>query len=174
MYFPLAKSKVSLCLFRSPPSPSTTASRCRSSASARYPFGHGLGYTRWEYLAAEVVASPAACGAAGRDVVRVRLRNTGASYGSETVQVYASRSDSAVERPVRWLAGFAKAAAAPGAEVTADIAISACCLAHWDTTSDGWVTEPGDYQLGVGRSSRDLTLSVTITSGENAAGLGCL
>jgi beta-glucosidase len=135
----------------------------RAGREPRYPFGHGLGYTRWEYLAAEVVAPPPAGGAAVDAVVRVRLRNAGATCGCETIQVYASRPDSAIERPVRWLAGFAKAEAAPGAEVTADIAIPLRCLAHWDTTNGRWVTEPGEYQFGIGRSSRDLTLSATIT-----------
>jgi beta-glucosidase len=77
-----------------------------------YPFGHGLGYTRWEYLAAEVVNPPVARGAAGDAVVSVRLRNAGPRYGYETVQIYASHPDSAIERPVRWLAGFAKVGAA--------------------------------------------------------------
>jgi beta-glucosidase len=116
-----------------------------------------LGYTRWEYLTAEVVAAPPAGGAAADAVVRVRLRNAGATWGCETVQVYASGPDSAVERPVRWLAGFARAEAAPGTQVTAGIAIPLRCLAHWDTTNSRWVTEPGDYKLSVGRSSRDAT-----------------
>ena len=64
---------------------------------------------------------------------------------------------------MRWLAGFAKAEAPPRAEVTADIAIPLRCLAHWDTADRAWVIEPGTYQLGVGRSSRDLALPVTIT-----------
>ncbi len=134
----------------------------RAEREPRYPFGHGLSYTRWEYLAAEVVPSPTAGGAPGDVVVRVRLKNAGASYGCETIQLYASRPDSAVERPVRWLAGFAKAEAPPGVEVTADIAMPLRCLAHWDTADGTWAIEPGTYQLGVSRSSRDLALAITI------------
>lgn len=93
----------------------------------------------------------------------MRLRNAGPRYGYETVQVYASRPDSAIERPVRWLAGFAKTGAAAKTAVTADITISLCCLAHWDTAAATWVIEPGDYQLHVGGSSRDTPLLVTIT-----------
>jgi len=135
----------------------------RAGREPRYPFGHGLGYTRWEYLAAEVVPPPAAGGGPRDVVVRVRLRNAGPRYGWETIQAYASRPDSAVERPVRWLVGFAKAEAPPGAEVTADIAVPLRCFAYWDTADGAWVIEPGTYQLGVGRSSRDLALPVTIT-----------
>ena len=87
----------------------------------------------------------------------------GPGPGCETIQVYASRPDSAVERPVRWLAGFAKAEADAGAEVAADITIPIRCLAYWDTAAGTWAVEPGEYQLGVGRSSRDLPLTVTVT-----------
>ena len=65
----------------------------------------------------------------------------------ETVQVYASRPASAVERPVRWLAGFAKAEAPPGTEVLADIVVPRRCLAHWDTAAGTWAIEPGEFQL---------------------------
>jgi hypothetical protein len=83
--------------------------------------------------------------------------------GCETIQVYASRQDSSVERPVRWLAGFAKAGAEPGGEVTADIPVPLRRLAHWDTADGTWAVEPGEYQLAIGRSSRNLPLRTTIT-----------
>jgi beta-glucosidase len=51
-------------------------------------------------------------------VVNSRVHNTATRPGLEVVQVYASRPDSAVERPTRWLAGFAAATANPGQEVT--------------------------------------------------------
>ena len=129
----------------------------RAGRQPRYSFGHGLGFTRWEYLTAEVWPRRSR-----HVVVRVRLRNAGAAHGCETIQAYASRPASAIERPVRWLAGFAKAEAPPGAEVTADIAIPLRRLAHWDTAASRWTVEPGEFQLGVGRSSRDLPLPVTV------------
>ncbi|MGP4021343.1 glycoside hydrolase family 3 C-terminal domain-containing protein [Saccharopolyspora sp. 5N708] len=66
-------------------------------------FGHGLGYTAWEYVEAVVDG----------DAVRVKLRNTGERAGREVVQVYA-------DEPFR-LAGFAVVAAEAGAEVSAMI-----------------------------------------------------
>jgi beta-glucosidase len=131
----------------------------RTGRAPRYPFGHGLGYTGWEYLAAECPVGPVA----GDTIVRVRLRNAGARRGCETIQVYASRPDSAVERPVRWLAGFTKVEADPGAEVTADIPVPPRRLAYWDTAAGRWTVEPGEYRLGIGRSSRDLPMAVTVT-----------
>ena len=108
------------------------------------PFGHGLGYTNWEYLGMEGSA--------------VRLCNAGTRRGREVVQVYASRPDSAVERPSRWLVGFAVVEAAPGEELVVDIPLSPRAFQHWD---NGWQTEPGSFTLEAGRSVADLRVSTT-------------
>ena len=106
----------------------------RDGRTPLFPFGHGLGYTRWEQLAVEP----------GEGHVTVRLRNAGARRGREVVQVYVSRPDSAVERPPRWLAGFATVEADPGEEVAVEVTIEPRALAHWD---GGWTVEPGDFRF---------------------------
>ena len=123
----------------------------RGGREPRFPFGHGLGYTDWEYLALEA-ERPAGGGA----TVRVRLRNAGPRPGREVVQVYLSRPASAVERPPRWLGGFAIAEAAPGEEVTVEVRVPRRAFEHWD---DGWVEEAGPFAAEAGRSSRDLRVS---------------
>ena len=80
----------------------------------------------------------------------MRLVNTGTRRGREVVQVYASRPDSAVARPPRWLVGFAVVEADAGEEVTVDVPLSPRAFEHWD---GGWQTEPGDVHAG-GRALR--------------------
>jgi beta-glucosidase len=134
----------------------------RDNHTPRYPFGHGLGYTAWAY---EEVSSPANV-PAGEDVtVRVIVGNAGSRAGRDVVQVYASRPDSAVERPVQWLAGFAPVELASGESAAVDVVIAARAFQHWDTAARQWMTEPGMFRLDVGRSSRDLLLSAEITVG---------
>jgi beta-glucosidase len=106
----------------------------RDGYESLFPFGHGLGYTTWEYLAVEPDETH----------VTVRLRNSGDRRGREVVQVYASRPDSAVERPARWLAGFEIAEADPGEEVEVEVTIAPRALAHWD---GGWTVEPGAFRF---------------------------
>ena len=89
----------------------------RGEVEPLLPFGHGLGYTSWEYLA--------------MDGARVRLANTGTRPGREVVQVYASRPDSAIDRPPRWLAGFAVVEAAAGEEVIVDVPLNPRAFEHW-------------------------------------------
>ena len=124
------------------------------------PFGHGLGYAAWEYLGLE-----ADDGVDGEPRVRVRVRNAGGRRGGEVVQVYASRPGSAVERPVRWLAGFARVEADPGEEVDVPVEVAWRSLAHWDPDGRAWAVEAGAFQLAAGRSSRDLRVTAELRRG---------
>ncbi|MFE3698471.1 beta-glucosidase [Nocardia tengchongensis] len=83
----------------------------KSGVAPAYPFGHGLGYTTWELDELRV---------SGRTAT-VTVRNTGARAGRQVVQAYLSRPGSAVDRPVRWLAGFAVVEAGAGESVTASL-----------------------------------------------------
>jgi beta-glucosidase len=121
-----------------------TAIGYRRPALARYPFGHGLGYTSWEYLGMEPSG----------DGVRVRVVNSGTRRGREVVQVYT-------RRPELRLAGFAAVEADPGEDATVEVALHERAFARW--AGDGWVTEPGAYELAAGRSVADLRLSTEIT-----------
>ncbi|NGN94020.1 glycosyl hydrolase [Nocardioides sp. KC13] len=118
-----------------------------------YPFGHGLGYTTWEYLALETAP----------DRVRVRLRNTGTRPGRETVQIYAEPLDPDSTRPARGLVGFATVEARPGETTEVVIPLAQRAFQHWDTTSGGWATTPGRYWLHASRTSTDDALSAPLT-----------
>ena len=119
----------------------------KSGAAPAFPFGHGLGYTSWSWGAAQRHG----------DTVEVTLANTGGRAGKQVVQVYAERADSSVERPVRWLVGFAVVHAEPGRTVTAVVPVPSRRLAHW---AGEWVVEPGAYTLRIGSSVAELPLSV--------------
>jgi beta-glucosidase len=127
----------------------------RDDRAPLFPFGHGDGYTTWEYLGLEAASAPG-----GGARATVRLRNAGPRAGREVVQLYAERPSGAIERPPRTLAGFAIAGAGPGEEVAVEISVPARALSHWDGA--GWAVEPGAATLVAGRSSRDLRLRAEI------------
>jgi beta-glucosidase len=124
----------------------------RDGREPRFRFGSGLGYTTWEYLSAE----------GGAAAVTVRLRNTGSRRGREVVQVYAARPDGAVERPVRWLAGFAVGEADPAEEVAVTVELPERTYQHWDEAAHRWATEAGAFRLHVGPSSGVLPLALDV------------
>lgn len=132
----------------------------RAGAEPAYWFGHGLGYTTWSY---EGMDAPPTVDAVGEDVdVRVRLRNTGPRGGREVVQVYLARTDTAIDRPVRALAGYAAVEAGPGEEAVATVRLAARALSHWSTEGRRWETEAGEFTLLAGPSAGELPLCTTL------------
>ncbi|MFE4836717.1 beta-glucosidase [Arthrobacter sp. NPDC056691] len=118
-------------------------------AAPLLPFGYGLGYTTFELGTASAPQSVPA----GQDIlVHVPVRNTGTRTGREVVQVYLSREDSAVERPVRWLAGYAGTHLAAGGTDTVEVRIPARAFGHYD---GGWQVERGPFRVLVGRHAAD-------------------
>ncbi|MET8141186.1 glycoside hydrolase family 3 C-terminal domain-containing protein [Sphaerisporangium sp. NPDC005288] len=131
----------------------------RQPSPPAYWFGHGLGYTTWAY---ESVEAPGEVEPGAPFTVRVQVRNTGGRTGGEVVQVYLTRPGSGVERPVRWLAGFARVQAGPGESVETRVEVAARALAHWSPERHAWAFEPGSFTVLAGRSCGDLPLTATV------------
>jgi beta-xylosidase len=125
-----------------------------------FAFGHGLSYTTFEYsglaLSADEVATD--------DVVEISctVRNTGPVAGTEVVQLYLGDPIATVVRPVKWLAGFARTALAPGeaARVTFHVHADRTSFTGRDLTR---IVEPGTITVTVGGSSDDLRLTGSFT-----------
>ena len=131
----------------------------RAEIAPAYPFGHGLGYTAWSYMHLD---APAIIAADAGATVAVRVRNEGSRPGKEVVQVYLSRTESSVDRPGRWLAGFAVVRAGPGSAVVATVHLGPRAFQHWSAPDQGWATEPGVFRALAGRSVTDLRLAADI------------
>ncbi|MEE4021892.1 glycoside hydrolase family 3 C-terminal domain-containing protein [Gordonia sp. PKS22-38] len=116
----------------------------------RYPFGHGLSYTTFDFGDLEVSAT--------RDGVRVAVRvtNTGRRGGRAVGQVYVGLDSSRVSRPPRELKAIGVADLEPGGTTVLDLEIPRSELAYWDRDLDDWVVESGRYRIEVGASSRDI------------------
>jgi beta-glucosidase len=128
----------------------------RKGVQPAYWFGTGQGYTTIEVRGAEVAPQLAVGGTAE---IRVSVENTGGRDGKQVVQVYAEKTDSAVERPVRWLVGSAPVRVPAGATSEVVVPVPARLLAHWES---GWQYEEGSYRLLIGTSVVDLPLSAEI------------
>jgi beta-glucosidase len=122
----------------------------------RFAFGHGLGYTTFEFEWLTLASDGLADGEPLE--LRVRLRNTGARPGKEVIQVYIADLEASVPRPPRELKGFAVVRLAPGETIELAMALEDCDLAYWDTARHSWRMEPGRFEVQVGRSSRDIKL----------------
>ena len=128
----------------------------KQEAGPAYWFGSGQGYTD---IALIGVHAPGSVTAGEALPVTVEVENRGARAGKQVVQVYAERQDSAVDRPVRWLVGFAAARVPAGERAQVLLSVPTRLLAYWQ---DGWRYEPGAYQLRVGTSAADLPLAAKV------------
>jgi beta-glucosidase len=138
----------------------------RAGAEPAYWFGHGLGYTTWEYRRIEVrdAIAPgmesAGEEASGEVVVRVAVRNTGTRLGREVVQVYlATGPDGDYDNGGPRLAGFTAVRAEPGEDVVAEVRVAARSFQRWSPGEGRWQYRPAPYTLYAGPSAALLPLS---------------
>jgi beta-glucosidase len=123
------------------------------------PFGHGLSYTEFAY---EDLTLPATA-ADDEDVgVSIRVRNVGQRTGQEVVQLYVRGLRSPFERPDKELRAFAKVELEPGEAKTIRFELAPRAFAEWDTDAHGWKTRPGEREILVGASSRDVRARATL------------
>ena len=128
----------------------------KHDAAPAYWFGSGHGYTDITLTAVRV---PASVTAGETFPVTVEVANRGQRDGKQVVQVYAERPDSPVDRPVRWLVGFAPVRVPAGEKAQLQVSVPTRLLAYWQ---DGWRDQPGAYQLRVGTSAVDLPLGAQV------------
>jgi len=117
-----------------------------------YVFGHGLGYTTFEYTNLRIASSVPQ----GQLDVHVDVQNSGRRAGDEVVQFYVRDTAARVKRPKKQLAGFERIHLAPGEKRTVNLSVAAERLAFWDDSKKAWVVEPGAFEVLVGSSSMDI------------------
>jgi len=118
-----------------------------------FPFGYGLSYTEFDYHNLQVEKN--ADGSLG---VMARITNTGPVRGKEVVQLYIRDLESGIDKPDRELKGFAKVLLEPGQSKTVSVRLSRDRFAHFAEEMGDWVVEPGEFELLLGSSSRDIRL----------------
>ena len=122
----------------------------------RYPFGHGLSYTTFEYSALRL--STKELGPDQALTVSVSVQNSGSIAGSEVVQMYVRDRFASMTRPVMELAGFKRVSLEPSEETEIIFEVQASQLAF--VTGDlRWKIEAGDFDVMVGSSSEDIRLT---------------
>jgi beta-glucosidase len=150
----------------------------KKNIAPRYEFGYGLSYTVFNYSNLAITGSPTSGPETGPIVpggalslfdvvstITATITNSGATSGSEIVQVYVSLPASVPETPVRQLRGFQKLKnleAGESREVKIDLRRKD--LSYWDKSVKKWVLPKGDFTLYIGASSRDLRLNGHLTA----------
>ena len=118
--------------------------------AALYPFGHGLGYSAFEYGAPRLSTSSLAWDQTL--TVAVTVANTGKRAGEEVVQLYVHDRVASRVRPVRELKNFQKILLEPGQSAEVEFTLDRHALAF--TGVDGvFAAEPGLFDVWATSSS---------------------
>jgi beta-glucosidase len=120
-----------------------------------FPFGHGLSYTRFNYSNLDI---PVEVVQGDNFRVSVTVANTGDVTGQEVVQLYIRDVASRLMRPIKELKGFEKVALIPGASEVVTFDLNPRSLSYYDPHQKMWVAEPGQFEVLIGSSSRDIRL----------------
>ena len=121
--------------------------------AVRFPFGYGMSYTTFAYSDM----------AADEQGVSLTVTNTGSVAGTEIVQLYVAKKDSALFRPAKELKGFARVTLAPGEKQRITIMLDDKAFRFWNVKANRWEIEGGEYELLVGASVEDIRLCEKIS-----------
>ena len=129
----------------------------KAGKEVSFPFGYGLSYTDFEFSNLTITTN------GNRIDINLDVRNIGQVEGKEVVQVYVSKIDSKIDRPINELKTFNKTSLLhPNTEENIALQINYEDLRYWDENSNGWKLEEGEYLINIGNSSRNFLLSKII------------
>lgn len=134
--------------------------------AVRFPFGHGLSYTTFAYQNLTIREN-------SDDVtVSFDLENTGSQAGKEVAQVYVANHASQTIMPIDELRDFVKVELQPGETKHLTLKLSRRAFAWYNSETETWEADNGQYEILVGSSSRDIRLrqEFELTIGTNPLG----
>jgi beta-glucosidase len=126
-----------------------------------FPFGHGLSYTTFAY--SNLGITPASAFPGDTFTVAVDVQNTGMRPGEEVVQLYVQDLICSVQRRVKDLRGFNRVSLNAGEKKTVIFKLTEKDLAYYSEKDAAWITEPGQFKVQIGPSSKDIKLTGTLT-----------
>lgn len=114
-----------------------------SNTKVRYPFGHGLSYSSFEY--SNLVSKP--------NQVSIDVKNTGLYKAKEVVQLYVLAPQGNIARPYKELKAFQKIELEINETKTIHFDIEDHFFSIWQDT---WVTPAANYTIAVGGDVNNL------------------
>jgi beta-glucosidase len=123
-----------------------------------YPFGHGLGYTRFRYSGLRL--SRRVLGATDSLEVSLDVENVGGRDGDEVVQLYVRDVESRLPMPVKELRAFDRIHVARGRKQRVVFRLQPSVdFTHYDPAKKAYSVEPGEFEIQVGASSQDVRVT---------------
>jgi beta-glucosidase len=129
----------------------------KKDIAPRFPFGYGLSYTTFRLADLQFSQN------SGNVTASAKVTNTGGRQGACVVQLYVRPLDRSIDRPVQELKGFTRIDLQSGESKAVKIALNKDSFATYDEKKHAWIYPPGQYEIALGTSSRDISCSRTIS-----------
>jgi beta-glucosidase len=127
----------------------------------QFPFGFGLSYTTFEYGNLHTYKDQFKT----TDPVEIMLtiKNTGNVDGAEVVELYVNDPVSSLPRPPKELKAFSKIQLKAGESKEVKFTLTENAFHFYNPGKKQWVIEPGEFNIFIGSSSKDIRLEKKIT-----------
>ena len=123
-----------------------------ANVPVRYPFGHGLSYTTFDYSDLE----------ATNRQVSFTVTNTGSRDGSTVCQIYVSGRLGKVFRPERELKAFRRVYLKAGESQRVTLELDDKAFRYFNVKTQCWETETGHYQIALCANANTELLKTTV------------
>lgn len=121
-----------------------------------FPFGYGISYTTYKYSNIKITNT----GKNDRPEYKITcsIKNTGRMKGSEIAQLYVAAINPKISMPPKQLKGFSRVTLNPGEQKTVEFTLNINAFEYFNSDGKGWTVAPGEYQILIGSSSRNIKL----------------
>ncbi|MCP4763030.1 MAG: glycosyl hydrolase, partial [archaeon] len=128
--------------------------------SPQFPFGFGLSYTSFDY--GNFQSMPEEITKDQSINISLDVTNTGKMTGKEIIQIYVRDIESSVLRPDKELKNFNKIELKPNETKTVEFSLLPEDFMFYDEKSHNWVLEEGEFEVLIGKSSKDIVKKYSI------------
>ena len=122
-----------------------------------FPFGYGLSYTNFNFTNINVKQSD------DRYLITFDIKNSGKVKGAEIPQLYIHDPNPGIEKAPKELKRFARVLLEPNESKEVKFELSKDDFKYFDPGKHNWLVNPGNYELLIGSSSRDIKLKCDIS-----------
>ena len=124
----------------------------KKNIELRFPFGHGLSYTKFQILGMQIENKE--LNMEDTLKVKVQLKNDSKRIGGEVLQLYVGFKGSSIDRPQQSLKAFEKIYLPARMEGSVTLTVPVRDLAYYNDISKKWDIEKMPYEIFIGTSSR--------------------
>jgi len=125
-----------------------------------YPFGYGLSYTSFRYT--DISMTKGTVNSEDTIKLSFKVQNAGKQRGDEVVQLYVKGPASSQSEPIKSLKDFRRVSIDVGVSIVVKFSVPVQSLKQYSEKKGASVVEPGDYEMEIGSSSKDIRLRCSI------------